>query len=98
MNPPRDVLRTGLAWYKPDQWRQLREVSSDNLEERYEDWLATATKLLRDLKEKGVEPDLIEVDIDDLVIWCAAKGQKIDASARSTYVSEKLREKYETKL
>jgi len=35
---------TGIAWYRPEQWERLREVSEDveNLEETYEAWLETA--------------------------------------------------------
>src|SRR6267154_1168773 len=35
---------TGVAWYRPEQWERLREVSEDveNLDETYDAWLLTA--------------------------------------------------------
>ena len=89
---------TAVAWYQADQWQQLLDVSSDRdkLEDRYEEWLASATKMVAELKGMGVDVDLMDVDIDELVRWRKVKGKKVDGPARSHYVAEKLREKHRT--
>ncbi len=68
-------------------------ADKDRLEDSYEEWLASATGVVEELKRLGVDIELIEVDIDELVRWCRAKGKSIDGSARSGYVAEKLRQK-----
>jgi hypothetical protein len=88
---------TGVAWYRAEQWQRLREVAADveNLEENHEAWLQTAERLLR----KGIPSDLtvekVDVDIEELLAWCNARDLPVDGKARSRYVSEKLRQKYE---
>ena len=49
-NSNESKIITGVAWYRPEQWERLREVSEDvdNLEETYEAWLKTAEHLIRD--------------------------------------------------
>jgi hypothetical protein len=41
---------TGIAWYRTEQWKRLREVSEDldNLEDTYGAWLQTAERMIRD--------------------------------------------------
>ncbi|MHB8791147.1 MAG: hypothetical protein ACYDBT_14865 [Desulfobulbaceae bacterium] len=40
------TLKAAVAWYKPDQWRRLREISEDRdrLEETYGEWQILAKK------------------------------------------------------
>ena len=49
------LLRTGVAWYRPEQWERLRDIVPDPeaLEETYEEWLAMATRALSRLAEQG---------------------------------------------
>jgi hypothetical protein len=88
---------TGVAWYRAEQWQRLRVGAADveNLEENHEAWLQTAERLLR----KGIPSDLtvekVDVDIEELLAWCNARDLPVDGKARSRYVSEKLRQKYE---
>ena len=88
---------TGVAWYRPEQWRRLREVAEDveNLEESYEEWLQTAERLIREGIPSNVSIEKIDVDVEDLLTWCNARGFEINGKTRTQYVSEKLRAKYE---
>jgi hypothetical protein len=51
------------------------------------------------LLRKGIPSDLtvekVDVDIEELLAWCNARDLPVDGKARSRYVSEKLRQKYE---
>jgi hypothetical protein len=88
---------TGVAWYRPEQWQRLREVAEDvdNLEESYEAWLQTAERLIREDIPSNLTVEKVDVEVEDLLAWCNARGLAVNAKTRSQYVSETLREKYE---
>ena len=85
----------GYAWYKRNQWAILKAVVSDpeNIEESYEDWLPNAEKSFAELKQSGENIRKVEVDIDELVSWCRAKGMPINGAARAQYAAEMVRHK-----
>ena len=84
----------GIAWYRPEQWKLLREVSADvkNLEETHSEWMAEANKTLAILKQQGVAFVKVDVDVEELVKWCSEKGVKIDGAARSEFAVHKLQQ------
>src|SRR6266478_5048125 len=88
---------TGVAWYRPEQWERLREVSEDvdNLEETYDAWLKTAERLIRDGIPSDVRVERINVDVEEVLAWCNMRGLPMNASSRSRFVSETVRQKYE---
>jgi len=88
---------TGVAWYRPEQWERLREVSEDvdNLEETYDAWLKTAERLIRDGIPSDVRVERINVDVEEVLAWCNVLGLPMNASSRSRFVSERVRQKYE---
>lgn len=82
----------GAAWYRSDQWERLRQVSDDraDLEEAWEEWVRTAEKSLRDIRARGIRVEKVDVDVEELVQWCQAKRQPINAASRSAFAAEKL--------
>jgi hypothetical protein len=88
---------TGVAWYRPEQWERLREVSEDvdNLEETYDAWRKTAEQLIRDGIPTDVRVEKIDVDVEEVLAWCNFHGLPMNASSRSRFVSERVRQKYE---
>jgi catechol-2,3-dioxygenase len=88
---------TGIAWYRPEQWERLREVSEDveNLEETYEEWLQKAERLLHE----GIPADLtiekVDLDVEEVLAWCNFHGLPMNAQSRSKYVSEMIRKQYD---
>jgi hypothetical protein len=88
---------TGVAWYRPEQWERLREVSEDvdNLEETYDAWLKTAEHLIRNGIPADVRVEKIDVDVEEVLAWCNVHGLPMNASSRSRFVSERVRQKYE---
>jgi hypothetical protein len=84
--------RIGLAWYKPDQWLHLLQVSSDSnkLEPTYEEWLLQAQKTLKRLKVQGIRAEKVIVDVVELTKWCRGHNYPIDAGSRASYVAEVL--------
>ena len=86
----------GVAWYKPEQWERLREISADanDLEATYDEWLRVAEEGLHHMREVGLRPERIEVDVEALWRWCRAHEYPVDAEARARYVAEQLRQRH----
>ena len=87
----------GIAWYYPEQWATLLEVSvdRDSLERTHGAWLALAEKAMLDIKRTGFSPRKVFVDVERLVAWCKAKKQPVDGAARAEFVQALLTEKVE---
>jgi len=96
-NAANSKLVTGAAWYRPEQWARLREVSEDveNLDDTYEAWMQTAERLLRDGIPADVTVEKIDIDVEEVLAWCNVRGLPMNAQSRSRYVSERLRQKHE---
>jgi hypothetical protein len=83
----------GIAWYRPEQWARLLEVSDDSeeLETTFAEWEALAEEKFRALLAEGMNVEKVVVDIEELLAWCKGRGFSVDASARSHYVADLLR-------
>jgi hypothetical protein len=79
-----------IAWYRPEQWRQLCEVSTDIKDETYQQWLEAAQRGVEQFPH-GLEVKKIDVDVEELVQWCNGKGMKVNAEARSRFAAERGR-------
>jgi hypothetical protein len=88
----------GVAWYRPEQWQRLREVSedADNLEETYDAWLKSAERMIRDGIPAGVVVEKIDVDIEEMLAWCNVLGLPMNAASRARFISERVRQRHET--
>jgi hypothetical protein len=84
--------KTGMAWYRREQWKRLRQVSEDKdqLEEKYDDWLALATQTLAQLQADGLQIEKVEVDVNELPAYCAAHSLPVNSQSRSSFVADKL--------
>jgi hypothetical protein len=84
----------GLAWYTPDQWQRLIEIADDrdSLDETYEQWLRSARKMMREMLRLGQPVEKVDVDVEELRLWCQAHGDAVTGEARSRYVAIRLRE------
>ena len=49
------MLKAAVAWYKPEQWSRLREISvdRDQLEETYGEWQLLAEQFLNNFAARG---------------------------------------------
>ena len=86
-------MSIGVAWYRPEQWSLLRALSSDpeELEQTHGEWLAGATKTIKDLRKGGIEVKKMDVDVQELAAWCQREGRPLDGEARAMYVAEQIR-------
>ena len=86
--------RFAYAWYKPDQWNQLRSVSidRDRLEETFAEWESHAKSSFENYRTNGLDIFKIIIDVNELVAWCKKEGKDIDGAARSELAAIKLKE------
>ena len=83
-----------FAWYRPEQWQRVRDISpdADALENSYEEWLGLAEAQLEELRSSGVDVKKVDIDSEQLILWCNERGIEVNASARSRYAAEKQSE------
>ena len=96
-NPADSKMVTGVAWYRPEQWARLREISEDveNLDDTYEEWRQKAEQVLRDSVPPDVILEKVDIDVEEVLAWCNVLGLPMNGQSRSRYVSDRLRQKYE---
>ena len=92
---PRPV--SGVAWYSREQWALLRSVASDvhDLEETFDEWIEYASRTFKGIRDTGIDLVKVDVDVDELILWCKKKGCPVDAEARTAFVIHKLKERHE---
>jgi hypothetical protein len=92
---PSGQLKFGVAWFRPEQWSRLLEISEDrkDLEETFAEWESLAEEKLRDLRTQGLDAEKITIDVEKLLAWCKSRGLSVNAGARSQYVAERLRKR-----
>ena len=84
----------GFAWYRREQWERVRDIASDagEFEDTYEEWLRVAEQKLTELAAAGLDVKKVDVDSEQLILWCNEQGLDMNAQARSRYAAEKLRD------
>ena len=87
-------LIVGFAWYRPDQWQRVRDISTDvdDLEDNYEAWLRLAEQKFKELNAAGLRVEKVDVDSERLIFWCNERRLEVNAQARSRYAAETLRQ------
>jgi hypothetical protein len=89
-----DNTVAGCVWYRREQWKLLQQKAADpeELESSYDQWIAQAEKSISDIENLGLTPKKIDIDVVELIRWCASNKRPLDGAARSKYAAEKLRE------
>jgi len=77
----------GIAWYRPEQWSLMLSLIPDPevFPRTYEEWLARASDMLRELSKQGVVVQKVDVDLKALLAWAAEQGRVPDGAARAEY-------------
>ncbi len=83
-------MAIGIGFYRRDQWQLLRETAVDAhlLEESYDDWIEVLDSAVTKISARGLEPRLIEVDLNDLLAYCEHHGLPNNAEARARFISK----------
>jgi hypothetical protein len=84
----------GVAWYKSEEWETLRNASTDKdkLEETYAEWLKEAERVVRELRQQGLQIIKVDVEIADLLLWCEGQDIPLNAEARAKYTAFKVKQ------
>ena len=90
----KDQVLVAIPWYRPEQWRRLKEISSDakSMEESYEQWNAFANRRVNELKRLGRRVEKVPVDVEELLKWCQGRNRPVDAQARAEFAAAKCAE------
>ena len=83
-----------MAWYRPEQWSLLRALAADPevLEDTYDQWLAGATKGMREMAARGLSAIKVDIDVRELSAWCQEHQRPLDGDARVEFVTTRMRE------
>ena len=96
LDPAADGWRPGHLEFEQDG-ELLRSLASDAdiLEQTHAAWESLAEKTIKDLAREGLLARKVDVDVNDLRVWCAAQQRPLDASARAAYATVRLRDESE---
>ena len=86
--------RIGFAWYRPEDWQRLLDISDDRdkMENTYEEWLDQAEESFRKARDAGIDVIKIYINLDELTAWCAENNLEINSYSRSNFVTHKLQQ------
>ena len=84
--------KVGLVRYRKEQWTRWLETVDDRekLEKTHEEWQRKAEAMADRLKRAGLQVIWVEVVPDEMARWCAARGYKNNAEARSLFAAESI--------
>jgi hypothetical protein len=84
----------GVAWYDPEQWDRLRDISEDahELEDTYEEWKSHALQKIKDLEKQGFTVQKVDVDTEELLGWCNSFRMPVNGHSRTEFMTKRLRE------
>ena len=90
-----EIQRPGIAWYLPEQWDRLREISADkdSLGDTYENWLARAEKEQAQTIAAGRNVERVIVNVEELDAWCRSRGWVLNQKSRSRFVAYLLKKR-----
>ena len=93
-NKGEDIMISGLAWYRKSQLDKLLKVQEDSgkLEKTYEEWLKGAEEFINKFNTPRVVLKKVDIDIEELIKWCAMKNVPINSKSRTFYTAQKLKE------
>ena len=77
-------LKAAIAWYKPNQWQRLREISEDRdeLEETYGEWRILAEKAMQDFAAQ--ELSVTKATVDTFFIDNTKPGNRLCGRSQNT--------------
>jgi ribosomal protein L12E/L44/L45/RPP1/RPP2 len=83
-------VMVGIGFYRREQWPLLLEAADDShiLEKTYDEWLDVVDTSIDAIKAHGLEPKLVDVDVDELISFCRKEGLRNNAGARSKFIAK----------
>jgi hypothetical protein len=93
-NERQDEMVVAIVWYRPDQWQRVRDIAADadELEASYAEWLHQAEEKFKEIKSTGLRVEKVDVDSEQLILWCNERALENNGQSRSQYAAERLSE------
>lgn len=79
----------GIGFYRSEQWPLLLKTAADShiLEKTYDEWMEVLDSSIEKIRANGLEPELVEVDVEELLAFCKKEGLPNNASTRSRFIA-----------
>lgn len=90
------ITATGLAWYRRENYDELRRISSDGATwaKTYDEWLKAAESIFNKFRAEGYTVYKVDIDPKAFPAWCAARGLNVDSRARIRFANEAVARMY----
>jgi len=84
----------GIGFYRKDQWPRLLETADDRkeLEDTYDEWKLNLIKSVNNLRALGSTPLKVDIEMEELLIWCRVRGFKNTGENRAEFITDLLRQ------
>ena len=71
-----DEEKTQIAfcWYQPEQWKLLKEVVPESLDDTYEEWKKDATESINSFRQEGLIIKKVSIDTKELLHGALKRG------------------------
>lgn len=96
--PKKRIL--GFCWFRRESYDHDRAMMSDPeiLFDSFDEWLAAARKVEREVSAKGDKVVRIRFDLGSFLVWCASHGRMPDEQARAGWAAAEARKKFGTRI
>jgi len=87
----------GMAWFRREDYDRLRNSvfeDGDVLHDTYAEWFKAAKNGESRLRSQGHLIERVYIDPDEFPQWCAVRGLKVDAKARTKYAAFVVAQKH----
>ena len=86
----RKKMVLGIGFYRREQWPLLIETAVDShlLEKTYDDWMAVLDSSIEKIRASGLEPKLVDIDVEELLAFCKKEGLSNNAACRSKFIAK----------
>jgi trans-aconitate methyltransferase len=80
----------GIGFYRREQWPLLLETAADSqlLEKTYDDWMAVLDASIEKIRANGLEPELVDVDVEELLAFCKEQKLPNNSASRARFIAE----------
>lgn len=95
---PKRIL--GFCWFRRETYQEARKVMVDPhvLFDSFDEWLAAARKIEREMTDQGDKVVRIRFDLPVFLLWCASHGRMPDENARAAWAAAEARKRFGTKF